>query len=109
MSIVRGTTSYQECNTACFTGLSGHAHKNWGSDFEQRAIFVRIVALVLMALAIVMAVYAAYIFHYRGEALQQKADIAYDSRFLPVLLGTVLVISLLIVFGGAIAEFIGKS
>jgi len=37
--------------------------------------------------------------------LQQKADAAYDSRFLPILLGSMLVVSLLIVFGGAIAEF----
>lgn len=58
-----------------------------------------------MALAILMAVYAAYVFHYRGEALQRKADVAYDSRFLPFLLGGMLIVSLLIVFGGAIAEY----
>jgi len=93
---------------AALLGLSGHAHKNWGSGYEQRAIFVRVLALVLMALAIVMAVYAAWVFHYRGEMLQQKADAAYDSRFLPILLGSMLVVSLLIVFGGAIAEFAGS-
>jgi uncharacterized protein involved in cysteine biosynthesis len=97
--------------TGCINvaGLSGHAHKNWGSSYEQRAVFVRVVALVLMVLAIVVAVYAAWVFHYRGEMLQQKVDAAYDSRFLPILLGSMLVVSLLIVFGGAIAEFIGST
>ena len=89
-------------------GLSGHAHKNWGTDYEQRAIFVRVVALILMALSILMAIYAAYVFHFRGEMLQQKADVAYDSRFLPILLGSMLIVALLVVFGGAIAELVGK-
>ena len=89
-------------------GLSGHAHKNWGTDYEQRAIFVRVVALVLMALSILMAIYAAYVFHFRGEMLQQKADVAYDSRFLPILLGCMLIVALLVVFGGAVAELVRK-
>ena len=89
-------------------GLSGHAHKNWGTDYQQRAIFVRVVALILMALSILMAIYAAYVFHFRGEMLQQKADVAYDSRFLPVLLGSMLIVALLIVFAGGIAELVGK-
>ena len=70
---------------------------------------MRVIALVLMALSILMAIYAAYVFHYRGEMLEQKADAAYDSKFLPVLLGVMLIISLLIVFGGAVAEYIGVS
>lgn len=69
---------------------------------------MRVIALVLMALSILMAVYAAYLFHFRGEMLQQKADVAYDSRFLPVLLGAMLVVTLLIVFGGAIAEIVSS-
>ena len=51
-------------------GVSAHAHKNWGTDYEAHAIFVRSVSLVLMVLSIFMAVYAAYNFHYRGEMLQ---------------------------------------
>lgn len=51
-------------------GVSAHAHKNWGTDYEGHAIFVRSVSLVLMVLSIFMAVYAAWNFHYRGEMLQ---------------------------------------
>lgn len=69
---------------------------------------MRVVALILMALSILMAIYAAYVFHFRGEMLQQKADVAYDSRFLPVLLGSMLIVALLIVFAGGIAELVGK-
>ena len=67
---------------------------------------MRVVALILMALAIFMAVYAAYVFHYRGVMLEQKADAAYDSRLLPVLLGVMLIVSLTIVFGGGVAEYV---
>ena len=87
-------------------GLSGHAHKHWGGDYQERAIFVRVVALILMALAIFMAVYAAYVFYYRGQMLEQKADSAYDSRVLPILLGVMLITSLAIVFGGGVEEYV---
>ena len=51
-------------------GVSAHAHKNWGQQYEGHAIFVRSVSLVLMVLSIFMAIYAAYNFHRRGEMLQ---------------------------------------
>ena len=51
-------------------GVSAHAHKNWGQQYEGHAIFVRSVSLALMVLSIFMAVYAAYNFHRRGEMLQ---------------------------------------
>ena len=51
-------------------GVSAHAHKNWGTDYESNAIFVRSVSLVLMVLSIFMAIYAAFNFYYRGEMLQ---------------------------------------
>ena len=51
-------------------GVSAHAHKNWGTDYEGNAIFVRSVSLVLMVLSIFMAIYAAYNFYNRGEMLQ---------------------------------------
>lgn len=51
-------------------GVSAHAHKNWGSDYEGHAIFVRSISLVLMVLSIFMAVYAAWSFNNRGEMLQ---------------------------------------
>ena len=50
-------------------GVSGHAHKNWGSDYAARAIFVRVLALIMMALSILMTLYAAYNFRIRGEML----------------------------------------
>ncbi len=52
------------------TGVSAHAHKNWGSDYEGHAIFVRSISLVLMVLSIFMACYAAWSFNKRGEMLQ---------------------------------------
>ena len=50
-------------------GISGHGHKHWGSDYTNRAIFVRLLALGMMAIAIGMAVYAAINFRIRGEML----------------------------------------
>ncbi len=50
-------------------GISGHGHKHWGSDYTNRAIFVRALALGMMAIAIGMAVYAAINFRIRGEML----------------------------------------
>ena len=61
---VRGTTT-----AAALAGVSGHAHKNWGSDVAARAIFVRVLALIMMALSILMTLYAAYNFRLRGEML----------------------------------------
>ena len=54
---------------AALAGVSGHAHKNWGSDVAARAIFVRVLALIMMALSILMTLYAAYNFRLRGEML----------------------------------------
>lgn len=53
-----------------FSGVSGHAHKHWGSDFTTRAIAVRILALFMMAISIAMAIYAAFNFKRRGDMLQ---------------------------------------
>jgi hypothetical protein len=51
------------------TGVAGHGHKHWGSDYTHRAIFVRLLALCMMAAAIGMAVYSAIHFKLRGEML----------------------------------------
>ena len=51
-------------------GISAHAAKHWGSAYETNTVFVRSVAIVMMALAIFMAIYAAYSFYLRGEMLQ---------------------------------------
>lgn len=49
--------------------MSGHGHKHWGSDYTSRAIFVRLLALGMMAIAIIMALYAAFNFRKRGRML----------------------------------------
>jgi hypothetical protein len=49
--------------------VSGHAHHHWGSDFTTRAVAVRVLALIMMAISIAMAVYAAYNFKKRGDML----------------------------------------
>ena len=112
-------------------GVSGHAHKNWGSDYAARAIFVRVLALIMMALSILMTLYAAYNFRLRGEMLlcarrrhvwprcfkgaaaltqrpvprSMKMDGPYDNRVLPVVLSAIMVVALTIVFGGAVVQF----
>ena len=112
--------------------MSGHAHKNWGSDYAARAIFVRVLALVMMALSILMTLYAAYNFRLRGEmllcaaparssacrpagvdvgscALRMKMDGPYDNRVLPVVLSGIMIVALAIVFGGAVVQFASGS
>lgn len=68
---------------------------------------MRTIATAMMVLSIFMAVYAARNFKARGDMLQLKADGPYDSRLLPVLLASVLIVALLLVFGGAVAELAG--
>lgn len=51
-------------------GLAGHAHKNWGTDYEEQAVATRITALVMMATSIGMACYALFLFKSRGFLLE---------------------------------------
>ena len=51
------------------TGISGHAHKNWGDTYVTGSIFVRGIALAMMGIAILMTLYAAHNFRLRGEML----------------------------------------
>jgi uncharacterized membrane protein YidH (DUF202 family) len=88
-------------------GISGVAHKSWGRAYAGHALFVRAIATAMMVLSIFMAVYAARNFKLRGDMLQLKADGPYDSRLLPILLASVLIVALLLVFGGAVAELAG--
>ena len=53
----------------CRPGVSGHAHHHWSTEFTNRAIAVRVMALVMMAISIGMACYAAYNFKKRGDML----------------------------------------
>lgn len=63
MSVTIGSIS------AALLGVSGHAHKNWGSDYVKQAVAVRILALVMMLIGISMAIYAAINFRVRGNML----------------------------------------
>eukprot|EP00884_Botryococcus_braunii_P003162 jgi/Botrbrau1/12847/Bobra.0045s0016.1 len=101
MSVTLGSIS------AALLGVSGVAHKKWSGEALQNVIFVRVVALITMCLSIFMAIYAAVNFKLRGDMLQQKMDGPYDSRVLPVLLAAILIVALLLVFGGAIAQLVG--
>lgn len=40
------------------TGVAGHAHRHWGNDYTERAVVTRIVALAMLALSILMAIWA---------------------------------------------------
>ncbi|KAK9864228.1 hypothetical protein WJX84_012337 [Apatococcus fuscideae] len=93
--------------SAAMLGIAGHAHKNWGSAYQSQAIFIRILALTMLVIAIFMACYATWNFKTRGDMLLLKQDGPYDSQLLPFLLTTVLMVSLLITFGGSVAKLSG--
>ncbi|KAK9807602.1 hypothetical protein WJX72_003870 [[Myrmecia] bisecta] len=100
MSVTIGSIS------AAMLGISGHAQKHWDSH-RQRAIFVRALALVMMAISIFMAIYATWNFKLRADMLEERMDGPYDSKVLPILLSVVLMASFLIVFGGTLATLMG--
>jgi len=99
MSVTTGSIS------AALLGVSGHAHRHWGSDFTARAIAVRLLALTMMAISIGMAIFAAYNFKRRGDMLMLKLDGPYDSRVLPVVLTAVMMVFLTVVWIGAIISY----
>ena len=70
--LARKCTCLSVCVTyfcCSFVGVSGHAHKHWGTEFATRAIAVRVLALMMMGISIGMAIYAAYNFKKRGDML----------------------------------------
>jgi len=91
--------------TLFFEGVSGHAHHHWSSEFTARAIAVRVLALVMMAISIGMAIYAAYNFKRRGDMLVNKLDGPYDNRVLPVVITMVMMTFLSVVWVGAIVSY----
>lgn len=99
MAVTTGSIS------AALLGVSGHAHKHWGSEYLKRAVSVRILALVMMGISIGMAVYAAYNFKKRGDMLTNKMDGPYDNRVLPVLLTIVMMVFLTVVWIGALVSY----
>lgn len=99
MAVTTGSIS------AALLGVSGHAHKHWGSEYLKRAVSVRILALLMMGISIGMAVYAAYNFKKRGDMLTNKMDGPYDNRVLPVLLTIVMMVFLFVVWIGALVSY----
>lgn len=95
--------------TAALSGIAGHAHRHWGDDFTARAVYVRVVSLVMLGIAIVIACFAGFNFNRRANMLQLKMDGPYDSRTLPILLATTLVGALIVVFAGAILRLQGDA
>lgn len=94
---------------AAMLGVSGHVHKNWGSDFSRNAVAARVVALAMMLTSIGVAAYAAFIFAYRCSLLKFKLDSGYDNRLLPVVLTVVLTVVLVSIFLGAVDTFEASS
>ena len=101
MAVTTGSIS------AALLGVSGHAHKHWEPEFTARAVAVRLAALVMMAISIGMALYAARNFKRRGDMLQQKLDGPYDGRALPVALAAVMMAFLAAVWVGALVSYRG--
>lgn len=100
MSVTIGSIS------AALLGVSGHAHKHWGGDFYKKAVAVRVLALAMMCIGIVMAVYAAVNFRLRGNMLLAKADGPYDNRMLPIVLSMVMITFLSVVFFGTLVDYV---
>ena len=99
MAVTTGSIS------AALLGVSGHAHKHWGSEYVKRAVSVRVLALLMMGISIGMACYAAYNFKKRGDMLVNKLDGPYDSRVLPVVLTVVMMLFLVVVWVGALVSY----
>eukprot|EP00878_Enallax_costatus_P001908 GHUV01002069.1.p1 GENE.GHUV01002069.1~~GHUV01002069.1.p1 ORF type:complete len:131 (+),score=29.16 GHUV01002069.1:1421-1813(+) len=90
--------------SAALSGVAGHAHRHWGSDYTESAMYVRIISMFMLATSIVIAGWAGYNFNNRANMLQLKLDGPYDSKVLPIILAVTLVTSLVIVFSGAIVR-----
>jgi hypothetical protein len=51
-------------------GVAGHAHRHWGSDYTEAALYVRIVSMCMLATSIVIACWSGYNFNSRANMLQ---------------------------------------
>ena len=51
-------------------GVAGHAHRHWGEDFSSGALYVRGIAMFMLATSIVIASWAGYTFNNRANMLQ---------------------------------------
>jgi len=73
-----------------------------GDDYTERAVLTRVLSLTMLLVSVLMALWGGYNFQKRAVYLDAKMDGPYDSRALPLLLTIVMVLSMSIVFGGAI-------
>lgn len=87
---------------AALSGVAGHAHRNWGDEYMEKAVVTRVLSLTMLMVSIVMAVWAGYNFQKRAVYLDAKLDGPYDSRALPVMLCCVMMVAMSVVFGGAV-------
>jgi hypothetical protein len=99
MSVTTGSIS------AALLGVAGHAHHQWEQEYLARAVVVRILALIMMAISIAMAIFAAYNFKRRGDMLVQRLDGPYDNRMLPIVLTAVLMTFLAVVWIGSVISY----
>jgi nitrate/nitrite transporter NarK len=87
---------------AALSGVAGHAHRQWGGDYSDSFVAVRLLSMGMLALSIIIAVWSGYNFNRRANMLTLKMDGPYDSKALPIVLAVALVASLAVVFGGAV-------
>lgn len=50
-------------------GVSGHAHRKWGDDWTSGATVVRVLSMLMLALSVLIAVWAGYNFNHRANML----------------------------------------
>ena len=89
---------------AALSGVAGHAHRHWGDEFAERAVMTRVISLVMLLISIVMATWSGYMFQKRALFLEAKIDGPSDSRGLPILLTSVMALSMGVVFFGALSR-----
>lgn len=87
---------------AALSGVAGHAHRTWGDDLSDRAIMTRFLALGMLLVAIIMALWGGYNFQKRAVYLENKMDGPYDSWLLPRVLTAIMMVSMGVVFAGAL-------
>jgi hypothetical protein len=60
-------TSWSPCVSP---GVAGHAHRHWGSDYTEGALYVRVISMFMLTTSIVIACWAGFNFNNRANMLQ---------------------------------------